>query len=121
MGQLEAAKNQLRTILPQFFVTPVILSSITYSKSNIDADETATVSGTSSVNCYIVRKTRPWSFDKAGFIEGGDAVMLVQYNQSINRGDKITWNGNTYRIQTVLDRDQLSGGIAYKACNLFIL
>ena len=121
MGQFEAAYKQLRGVLPQFFTTPIVLSTTTYANSNIESDETATITGTASVNVYIVRKARPWNFDKEGFIEGGDALMLVQYTQTVTRGDKVTWNSNDYRIQTVLDRDQLAGFISYKACNLFLL
>jgi hypothetical protein len=119
MSQISQTKDQFRKILPQFFITPVTHTPVTYTNSNIEADETGTDGTPATITVYIVRKSRPWNFDKAGFIEGGDATMLVKYDQTISRGDKIAWNGNNYRIQTVLDRDQLGGDIAYKACNLF--
>lgn len=119
INQFSAAKDYLRKTMPLYYTTTVVLSSVTYSNSNTEADETATVTGTASLNCYIVRKSRPWNFDKSGFIEGGDAILLAAYDSTIKRGDIITWNSNQYRIQTVLDRDQLTGAISYKACNLF--
>jgi hypothetical protein len=121
MSQFGAASDYLKKTLPMYYTTTVVLSSITYSNSNIEGDETATVTGTSSLNCYVVRKARPWNFDKSGFIEGGDALLIAPYDTTIARGDKITWNSNDYRVQTVLDRDQLTGTISYKACNLVLL
>jgi hypothetical protein len=120
MGQLEQARTQLRTILPRYYTTAVVRSIVTLSQSNIDGDETSAVSSTENINVYIARKARPWNFDKTGYIEGGDAIMLIDYQQAMSRGDLITWNGNTYQVQTVLDRDMLGGGVAYKTCNLFL-
>lgn len=121
MSQFKAASDYLKKTLPSYYTTSIVLSSITYSNSNIDADETATVTGTALLNCYIVRKARPWNFDKAGFIEGGDALLIAPYDSTIKRGDKVTWNSNDYRVHTMLDRDQLTGVISYKACNLILL
>ena len=92
---------------------------MTLSISNIEADETKTPGTPQTIYVYIVRKNKPWNFDPSGYVEGGDALMLVQYNQTITRKAKISWNGNDYEVQTVLPRDQLGGDVAYNACNLF--
>jgi hypothetical protein len=94
---------------------------ITLSLSNIEGDETMTRGTTATLQVYIVRKARPWKFDNSGMIEGGDAVMLVKEANTVNRHDQIIWNGNTYRVETVLNRDQAGGNVYYKSCNLFLL
>lgn len=94
---------------------------ITISQTNIEEDEVQTRGTTATLQVYIVRKARPWTFDKVGMVEGGDAVMLVKSTDTINRHDQIIWNSNTYRVQTVLNRDQIGGNVAYKACNLYLL
>ncbi len=99
----------------------VVRTPVTQTISNIEGDETLTDGTNETITVYISRKAKPWTFDKAGMIEGGDAVMLTLPTQTINRQDKITWNGNTYRVLTVINRDQLGGNVAYKACNLFLI
>jgi len=99
----------------------VVRTPVTLSLSNVEGDETVVEGSTGSIKVYIVRKNKPWNFDAAGMIEGGDALMLVRSTDTINRHDKITWNSNTYRVQTVLNRDQIGGNVAYKACNLFLI
>jgi hypothetical protein len=121
MGQLEQARSQIRAVLLQFLTTAVTRTPITKTTSNVNGDETLTAGTPATINVYIARKNRPWFLDKAGLVEGGDAIMLVAYSQTIAKDDKITWNGNDYRVQTVLDRDMLGGGIAYRTCNLFLI
>jgi hypothetical protein len=99
----------------------VLISTLTKSVSNVDASETLTVASTALATAYIVRKNKPWVFDKAGEIEGGDAVMVAKNNLSISKNDLVTWNGNTYRALNVLARDQIGGNVAYYACNLFLI
>jgi hypothetical protein len=94
---------------------------VTKTTSNQSGDETLTDGTSSSIRVYIVRTARPYTQTKDGLVENGDATMLVKRDQTVNKNDKITWQGNTYRIQTVLDRDQLGGNIAYKYCKLFLM
>jgi hypothetical protein len=101
--------------------TDVVLTSVTKTTSNIEGDETLTDGSTATIRAFLTRKNRPWFVDKAGLIEGGDAVMLVKPTDTVNRNDKVTWNNNTYRIQNVLARDQGGGNIAFYSCNLFLL
>ncbi len=99
----------------------VIRTAVTKTTSNFTGDETLTNGSTAEIRAYIVRKARGWIFDKEGEIEGGDAQMLTKANQTINKNDLITWNNNTYRVQNVLNRDQIGGTVALKNCNLFLI
>jgi hypothetical protein len=121
MGQLEQAKNQVRQIMPQFYTSSVSHEAATKTTNNITGDETFSYAAAATLSVYIVRKNRPWFLDKAGLIEGGDAIMLVPYGTTVSKNDKITWNSNTYRIHTVLNRDMLGGDTAYKTVNLFLI
>lgn len=111
--------TQFSNIIDKYGDT-VIVSFNSTRYDNLSGHEVFTVSSTASVTAYIVRKNRPWQFDKAGEIEGGDAVMLVKPDQTINKNDVVTWNSNDYYVETVLNRDQIGGNVAYKACNLFL-
>lgn len=109
------------TIPIRKYGSEVTITPRTQSDSNIEGDQTFTEASTTTAQAYIVRKNRGWFFDKAGTIEGGDAEMLALPTTTVSRYYKITWQGNTYMIRDVLDRDQLGGNIAYKRCNLFLL
>lgn len=93
----------------------------TISQSNIEGDEKIITGVTINLQAYMSRKNRPWNFGNVGFIEGGDAVMLLKPGTAINRHDYIIWNGNTYRVENFLNRDQPGGNVAYIACNLFLV
>ena len=99
----------------------VIRTPVTKTISNIEGDETLTDGTPETITVYIVRKATKWTFDTIGQIEGGDAQMLTKSTQTINKNDKITWNGNTYRVQDVLNRDNPGGNVCYKTCNLFLI
>lgn len=92
----------------------------TQTTSNIEGDETLTEGSAVNINVYIVRKTAEWFLDKPGYLEGGDAIMLLdRSNTTVKKNDKITWKGNNYRILAILDRDEAGGNLAFKTCQLF--
>lgn len=121
MGQFESAAAQLKQILPQYFVTSVTRYPVVKFVDNSTGDEGFTYSATNTLLVYIVRRNTQWLFDKSGLIQGGDALMLVRYGDTIVKNDKIAWNGNNYRVQAVLNRDQYAGINSYIACNLFLI
>lgn len=93
---------------------------VTKTLSNVEGDEILTDGTPESIDVYFTKKTTDWVFDKEGEVEGGDAFMLTKYNQTINKNDKITYEGNTYRVQMVIDR-VVNGEIVGKDCNLFLI
>lgn len=121
MPQIEEALKQYRRVMPQFFITSVTHIPVIKKIDNVTGDELLIDSNSNIINVYIVRKTSDWWFDKTGEIQGGNALMLVKHDQIINKNDKIIWNNNTYRVKNILNRDNLGGQIAYKACNLFLI
>jgi hypothetical protein len=99
----------------------VTIASRTKTIDNTSGDETITLGTPASTKVYIVRKNSPWYFDKAGLLEGGDAQMLTKPATTVNKDDVVAWNGHSYRIQHVLNRDNPGGNVAYKTCNLFLI
>jgi hypothetical protein len=99
----------------------VVRTPYTKTTSNVNGDETLTAGTPVTITVYIARKNAAWFLDKPGFVEGGDAIMIVPSDVTMNKDDTITWNGHTYRVITVLNRDMIGGNTAYRACQLFLL
>lgn len=123
MGYLSEAGAFAKTVFEaNACVSSVTLTPVSTSISNIEGDKALTEGTPSVINCYIVRQEKKWLFDKAGLIEGGDAIMLVRADQVIKKDYTVQWNNNTYRVQDVLSRDHPAEGVTvYKRCNLFII
>jgi hypothetical protein len=98
----------------------VTRTPVTKTVSNSYGDETLTDGTDENIDVYFTKKTTDWWFDKEGEVEGGDAFMMTKYNQTINKNDKITYEGNTYRVKMVIDR-VVNGEIVGKDCNLFLI
>ena len=97
-------------------ITPVVKTN-----SNVEGDETLTDGTSYEETVYLSRRSDDWSFDQAGLIRGGDAVMLVTASSSVDKDYKVLANGVTYRVQDVIDRSQAGGTSMFKTCNLFVI
>jgi hypothetical protein len=97
----------------------VVRTAITKTTSNIEGDETLTGGSTSTLRAYLSHRVRPWFVDKAGLIEGGDAVMIVKSTDTVNKDDLITHNNITYRVQSIIARTQPGGNTAFYTAQLF--
>ena len=100
---------------------------VTQSTSNISGQETFADAAPVTIKCYFMLTNQQWDFEKAGFLEKGDAVMLAKYADSVGKDDKITADGKTYRVKEAYDVpgvfDSTGSGTAmvYTACNLFLI
>lgn len=95
--------------------TPVVKTT-----SNIEGDETLTDGTPETIVVHFERHNQSWNFDKPGKIEGGDAFMLIKESQTMNVDDKITYEGESFRVHDVIDR-YVSNEKNYKEVNLFLL
>lgn len=50
------------------------------------------------------RKEDVLSQDMQGLMEGVDAIILIKTTQTLVRGDKITFDGETYRVDDIVSR-----------------
>lgn len=99
----------------------VIVTPITKTTSNIEGDETLSEGTNYSEQVYFSKRSVNWKPDSAGLIEGADAIALIKPTSNIKKDDKITHNNYTYRVQSVINRDQAGGGVMYKTVTLFII
>lgn len=99
----------------------VIITPITKTTSNNEGDETLTSGTNYTANVYITLKSEDWSFDVAGLIKGGNAVMLSLPDTPVKKDDIVTFNGNQYRIQDIIERSQVGGQVMFRTSNLFLI
>ena len=102
--------------------TPIVKTT-----SNISGQETLTDGTSVTIKAYFMRTNQLWDFEKMGFLEKGNAVMLAKYASSVVKNSKITVDGNDYRVKEafnvpgVYDSTGSGTSFVYTACNLFLI
>lgn len=76
---------------------------VTRTNSNITGQETITEGSPSNIQAYFVRTNQLWNFQKAGFLEKGDAIMISKYSDSVVTPDRVSADGQKYRIAEAFD------------------
>ena len=71
---------------------------------NITGDETLTDGSPVNISGAFYRKEDEWAVDKGVNLQGADAILMVLPAVTINREDKLTYDGENYRIDTVVER-----------------
>ena len=99
----------------------VTITPVTKSISNIEGDETLSNGSTYSERIYFSRRSTDWAPDSPGLIEGADAIALITPSSEIVKDYQILHNAKTYRVQSVIDRDQGGGTVMYKTITLFLI
>ncbi len=99
----------------------VTRTPVTKTTSNTYGDETLTDGTTETIKVFIVKKNTKWFLENAGEFEQADALMLVKYDQSITKNDKITYLSRIYRVDNVLERTAGEGQAVYKVCPLYLI
>jgi len=94
---------------------------ITKTISNTRGDETLTEGTAETITAFLVKKNTKWFLEHAGEFEQADALMLIQYNQTVVKNDIITYLTRKYRINDVLERTAGEGQIVYKVCPLYLI
>ena len=95
--------------------------------SNVSGQETLTDGTAVTIKAYFMRTNQRWDFEKAGFFEKGDAVVLAKYASGVVKNDKITVEGNDFRVKEafnvpgVYDSTGSGTSFVYTACNLFLI
>ena len=85
---------------------------------NITGDQNFTDGGTSSVTGAFFRKEDAWFQDKSGLLQNADAILLIKMSVTLNKDDKITYDGEDYRVQKVVTRS-VNGVNYHKTAQLF--
>lgn len=92
---------------------------VTKETDMLTGDETLEEGTSTTVTAYIVRREQKWLFDKEGRIEGGDAFMMTATTTTVNVDDKITYDGDDFRVKNKIMRRAGNTTIAI-SYNLFL-
>lgn len=88
--------------------------------SNNTGSLTFTSGSTSTFSSIFTKRSQTFDWQKEGLFEGGDAFMQFDKDQTLNKDDHITVNGETFRVDKILIR-QFAGTELFKVCNLFLM
>jgi len=58
---------------------------------------------------------------ETGQMQRKDGYVMTAPTQTINKNDKITYNGNTYRVLSVLPRGPTGSIVFYKYCEITLI
>ena len=120
--------NDFDSILDNYAGRQVQHISIARGTANISGQETLTNASTAYIKCYFMRSSQKWVFEKAGFFEKGDAVVLAKVSDKVKKDHKIIADGKEYFIREAFDVPGIfdSSGttssqttLIYTACNLY--
>ena len=104
---------------------------VSRTTANITGQEILTNGTTADIKCYFMLTGQNFDYQKAGFLEKGNAVMLAKAADSVKKDDIIIADSKTYRIREAFDVpgvfDTTGSSTAntvimvYSACNLFLM
>jgi len=100
------------------FGKTVSRTPVTKTTSNIGGDETLTDGSAANITGAFFRKTDSWAQDKEGLFQGADAVLLVKSDVTVNKDDKLTYDSEDYRVDSVITR-RLGTTVFYKMARCF--
>jgi len=119
--------NDFDRILNDYAGRQISHTPIVKTTSNISGQETLTDGTAVTIKAYFMRTNQKWDYQKAGFLEVGDAVVLAKYADTVQRNDKITVDGFDYRVKEAFNvpgvfSSTTSGtSFVFTACNLFLI
>jgi len=79
-----------------------------------------------TIKAYFMRTSQKWNYDKMGFMQQGDAVMLAKYADGVVKNDKITVEGKNFRVKEAysipgtFDSTGTGTSFTYTTANLFL-
>ena len=127
MTQSVLSVNDFNSILDNYSGRQVLHTPIVRTVSNISGQETLTDGTSVTIKVHFMRTSQRWDFEKAGFLEKGDAVMLTKYAAGVVKNDKITVGGNDYRVREAFNvpgtfsSTSDATSFTYTSCNLFLI
>lgn len=90
---------EFETILDDTVGRLVSHQVVTKTVSNITGQETLSYASGVSIKVYFMKYNQQWDYQKSGFHEKGDAVMLALPASGVKKDDRIVIDDQTYRIQ----------------------
>lgn len=98
----------------------VTYTPITVRENNMTGQKETTSGSSSTITVVFENANQKYDLTRAGLVEGADARMFIKPDQDMNREDQITYDGNTYRVETVSLR-KFGGNSIFKTVLLFLI
>jgi len=127
MAQSALSVKEFDSILNNYSGRQVTHIPVVRTTSNISGQETLTDGTAVIIKAHFMRTSQRWDFEKAGFLEKGDAVLMAKYADNVVKNDKITVEGNDYRVREAYNVpgvfSSTGSGTSYTftSCNLFLI
>lgn len=127
MAQSALSVKEFDSILNNYSGRQVTHTPVVRTTSNISGQETLTDGTAVTIKAHFMRTSQRWDFEKAGFLEKGDAVLMAKYADNVVKNDKITVEGNDYRVREAYNVpgvfSSTGSGTSYTftSCNLFLI
>ena len=105
--------------LADFGVT-VSRTPVTVTVNNVSGHKEYSDGTPANITVVFENANQKYSFNKGGLTEGADARMFIDKDQTINKNDKITYNNDVFRVDTISTR-YFNGNAMYKLVLLFLI
>lgn len=102
------------------FQKTISRTPVTKTTSNFSDDETLTDGTPANITGAFYRQEDDWVQDKEALLQGADAVLKVKSSVTVNKDDKLTYDGETYRVDKVVTR-RLNNTSFYKLARCFLI
>ena len=110
-------KVAYETMIDNFSKT-ISRTPITKTTSNVSGNETLTEGSASNITGAFFRREDEWAQERPGLIQNADAVLMVKDDVTVNKNDKLTYDGEDYRVDKVVTR-RLNGTVFYILAQCF--
>lgn len=126
MTQKVLTQSDFEAMLDSYAGRQVSHIVVTKTTSNISGQESLSEASPVNIKAYFMRTAQNWDYQKSGFFEKGDAVMLAQIPAGVTIDDIIIVEGEKFRVKEafdvpgVYDSTGSNSIYVYTACNLFL-
>lgn len=114
------------SLLDNYFGRQIDFAKVTQNTSNITGEEALVEGTTQQIKVHFVRYNQSYDYNKAGFKEAGDAIMLSKIADNVKVNDVVWVDSIKYRVKESFDVPGIfestgSGTtLVYTASNLFL-
>lgn len=91
---------------------------VTKGYSNTSGSITRTYGSPVTIQGVIVKRSKTFDWQKENLFVGGDGVISVTTDVTLNKDDMIVFNGEKFRIDTVITRE-IAGVELFKKANFY--
>ena len=126
MVQNVFTSQDFNSLLDNYFGREISYYPVVQTLSNITGEETLTEGAEERIKVHFVRYNQSYTYEKAGFKQHGDAIMLSKVSDAVQVNDVVIVDSIKYRVKErfdvpgVFDSTGTGTLLVYTAVNLFI-